>query len=104
MGALITRRGLIATAAATSVIPAVSAAGGRKITTREAEFVRAIAGLHPNGLQAAVHALELGMDLASLTSIEFEGAREEVPALNFGPSGWAKRTQVTPINYFRWRA
>lgn len=93
--------GLAVVAAATAAVPA-KAALSRKPTETEIEFVRAIAFLHPNGFEAAIHALELGLDPADLYAVDLHGPGvwAEMPRLRFNRLDRTRRVWVSPIDVY----
>lgn len=99
-----TRRDLfggLALVAAAAAVPA-KAALSRKPTELEIEFVRAIAVLHPNGFEAAIHALELGLDPNDLYAVDLHGPGvwKEMPRLRFNRLDRTRRVWVSPIDVY----
>jgi hypothetical protein len=102
------RRSLFGAVALTTVAAATvpaRAALSRQPTDEEINFVRAIAVLHPNGKEAAIHALELGLDPADLYAVDLmgPGVWKEMPRLRFNRLDRDRHVWVSPIDVFHHR-
>lgn len=92
---------LVVATTAAATVPA-QAALKRQPTDEEVNFVRAIAALHPNGKEAAIHALELGLDPADLYAVDLlgPGVWQEMPRLRFNRLDRNRHVWVSPIDVY----
>lgn len=98
----VTRRAALGAMVSVSAVAVPALAFASQAPTKEeADFIAAIAFLHPNGRAVAIHALELGLRPSELYEVRLVGgAKQELPELRFNKHDTARRVFVTPIDFF----